>query len=254
MKKNKLENIVQLRSTEIRNANNKLKDLVKKLEKESITDQLTGAFNRGFLDKAIAKKISSMKRSSEKEGALKQLSIGFIIADLDYFKTVNDTYGHAAGDTVLKEFVQCLNNTCRESDWVIRWGGEEFVIVSECENERDTDILAERVMRDTERLKVKIDKGRFINITCSIGIAHLPSTSIHANNLSLEDVLSVADIALYKAKSLGRNRWVRFNNLNFEDVTQFYSHIQNDLEQAIENNSIELLNGVGVVDSNKSQS
>ena len=122
--------------------------------------------------------------------------------DIDHFKLVNDTYGHAAGDLVLQQLSQCLRTTARKEDSVCRWGGEEFLIVCPSVGAQECVQLAERLRKLVEKMQINID-GTAIQVTISAGVASWSPDSTH-----VEQLLGVADKALYEAKNNGRNKTV----------------------------------------------
>jgi diguanylate cyclase len=169
--------------------------LFRKYKAESSLDFLTGLYNVRQFDR-IYNDIT--ERIVEKE---EQLSLLFI--DIDFFKKINDTYGHAEGDLVLKELGKVLLNTCRDFDIVSRNGGEEFsVILLDCPPEKAIRI-AERVRSTIEAHPFPLSNGETVNITVSVGISSYDKDSIDFNEL-----LKQADRSLYRAKQTGRNKVV----------------------------------------------
>ena len=166
--------------------------LFRQVEKLSLTDGLTGLWRRGALDEKIAEEF---RRAS----ALKT-PLGFMIADIDHFKRLNDTYGHQFGDAVLKRVAQLLREGVYETDFVGRYGGEEFGIVLPRAD-------AAGVLRKAETIRARIQAETFsqgletVKLTVSIGIAHYPRDA--ADPVTL---VARADAALYAAKESGRNR------------------------------------------------
>jgi len=160
----------------------------KRLEKLSITDKLTGLFNRLRLDEIIHYEFNRMKRYS--------LELSIIICDVDFFKEVNDRYGHLVGDQVLIEIADILRLNCRDVDYVGRWGGEEFLIIC-------PDTKADQAFIVAEKLRSLIEVYDFFEVghkTSSFGV-----TSVMSNE-NIKDGLHRADKALYRAKENGRNR------------------------------------------------
>ena len=131
--------------------------------------------------------------------------ISMVMLDIDHFKKVNDTYGHQAGDEILKELVRSINRSIRSDvDWVARYGGEEFLVVfPETDFER-AEALAERLRRDISQKTIQI-KEEEIRITASFGVTGF--TSSHSlKEVSYETMIGLADKSLYQAKEKGRNR------------------------------------------------
>jgi len=166
------------------------------LREQSLRDQLTGLYNRRFLDETIDKIVAQIKR--------RETTLGILMVDVDYFKKVNDTYGHDMGDKVLKEVAKILTKTVRESDLVIRFGGEEFlVLLMDVQSGKSVEI-AEKIRRAVESHTIE-SFGVVLRKTVSIGVSEFPEDSE-----KIWQCIKYADVALYKAKEMGRNRVVRF--------------------------------------------
>jgi len=158
-------------------------------KKRSLIDSLTGLYNRNYLEEIENKNLKDFV---------------VIVADVDFFKKINDTYGHLVGDNVLKTVAETIKKNVRENDIVIRYGGEEFLII--LNKERSVDNLnyinvAERIRKAVENLKIKINENDYLKTTLSVGI-FLDTDKIK----SLQEAIKKADVALYKAKTKGRNR------------------------------------------------
>jgi diguanylate cyclase len=174
-------------------------ELFRKYKEESSKDFLTSLNNVRQFDKAFNE---ITNRLLEKEELLSLLFI-----DIDFFKKVNDTHGHAEGDMVLKELGKILLNTCRNFDIVSRNGGEEFsIMLMDCPPQQALNI-AERIRSAVEKHPFTLSNGKTINITISIGVANYPETTQDFNQL-----IKKADTALYSAKQTGRNRVVPAEN------------------------------------------
>lgn len=165
------------------------------LEHLSTTDKLTGLINRSKIDTIIEYEIDRSKRYD--------IPLSFVIIDIDYFKKVNDTHGHQAGDTILIEFSKLLKEHSRQSDFVSRWGGEEFLAVL-------PNTAIEDAAKYAEVLRQTVEKNKFsfsFSNTCSIGISTIKKDDTsHA-------LLERADKALYAAKNSGRNKVTNENEL-----------------------------------------
>jgi len=166
----------------------KLEYAYKELEKIAIRDKLTGIYNRHKLDEIL----EIEKIQSDRHG----YKFGVMLIDIDHFKKVNDTYGHHIGDEILVEFSRILLKNSRKSDYVGRWGGEEFLIIIPNTNDKDMKHFA-------DTLKSKIETNTFKNIghmTASIGVA------TYENNEEIKSIIHKADNALYTSKNNGRNQ------------------------------------------------
>lgn len=150
------------------------------LEKVSITDYLTGLKNRRYLMQNIDKDIGVIIRKHQNQNKLRtaiELEDSdhiFFILDLDDFKQVNDNYGHAVGDAVLVQIKQILESVFRETDYLIRWGGEEFLVMARFTDRNNASELAERLRKSVENHIFDIGEGKKIKKTCSIGFASFP--------------------------------------------------------------------------------
>jgi diguanylate cyclase (GGDEF)-like protein len=165
---------------------------IARLERDAIEDPLTGAYNRRYLDSKLAEEVGRARRLN--------LPLSALLIDLDHFKHVNDTYGHDVGDMVLRHVSSLIIGSVRPNDTVIRYGGEEFVVIVP-----DCDIAAASSMGERMRLRIaesslSLPGGQDLVVTASLGISSLPTTG------SSEAMLRAADQALYTAKRSGRNR------------------------------------------------
>lgn len=156
----------------------------------STTDSLTGAPNRAELDRQIKKMA----------GRMAPLSV--IMMDIDHFKKVNDTYGHDAGDIVLKDFARTVKSAVRPFDFLGRYGGEEFMVICNACIDEAAEI-AERVRQTVSAAPVRISEGQSLSITASFGVAGYVAGD------SPETLIKRADRALYEAKKTGRNKVVK---------------------------------------------
>jgi len=163
----------------------------------SITDPLTGCYNRVYLNKHLPQEINRARRYGH--------PLSLILSDIDHFKKVNDTYGHIVGDHILKEFVKCFTEIIRENvDWVARYGGEEVLIILPETDVKHAILLAERLRNNLSQRVIKI-QGKQINITASFGITGFDSTTPD-EKISPEYMINKADKFMYQAKKEGRNR------------------------------------------------
>lgn len=183
----------------------KIQELQKKIQKlqvELITDELTKILNRRGLMQRIEPFVNEVRyqleHSEQRKGfILRDFSLVFI--DIDHFKSINDTYGHLAGDTVLKGIAQNLRKSVRASDIVGRYGGEEIVIGLLGANGKDAKRISESLRKKIEEQSFQHHDNQ-INVTASFGIASLNK------KMDTNQLIDAADKALYKAKEGGRNR------------------------------------------------
>lgn len=178
-------------------AESRLQDKYKERTMESITDPLTMAYTR----RHIAKEMQSFRKMSE-SGASPLMSV--ILVDVDHFKSVNDTYGHQAGDEVLKTIVQIMKSCSRSTDQVARFGGEEFVVYLPNTPLLGACIVAEKLRARVEETVIPVEEEEVkIQVTISLGAAELAGPKE-----SNEDLIKRADLCLYEAKKTGRNRCI----------------------------------------------
>lgn len=173
------------------------KRLMETLREANLRDPMTGLSNRRFLEEYVDTLLASIQRH--------KAHLAILMLDLDYFKMVNDNYGHDAGDSVLKALAKTLRQTVRGSDLVIRYGGEEFLIILQETDAEQGTLVAEKIRAEVEKLKVPLANGTALQKTISIGVADFPEDSP-----TFWQAVKFADVALYRAKDDGRNRVVRF--------------------------------------------
>jgi diguanylate cyclase (GGDEF)-like protein len=165
----------------------------RQLQQRAIQDELTGLYNRRFLEGHLQKQLAMASRYAQ--------PLAVLMVDIDLFKTINDRFGHDAGDLVLRSFSSSLSRTIRASDVVARWGGEEFVVVLPSTIGRAAKALAEKIRKSVEELSFEEQVPGLSGITVSIGTAAYPD-----DGTTEEVLLKSADLALYRAKQRGRNR------------------------------------------------
>jgi diguanylate cyclase (GGDEF)-like protein len=201
---------VMLKNQELERAYQSLKDI-------SLTDPLTGLRNRRFLEQNLEGDVSQCLRNysdwrrhhrSPELGGPTDADLLFFLVDIDHFKRVNDDFGHPAGDAVLTEMRSRLLEACRDSDYLVRWGGEEFLVVARAVSASAAAKFAERIRLAVARQPFAIDGVEPLMLTCSVGFASLPFITSQPERLSWLQVVGMADQALYMAKRSGRNAWI----------------------------------------------
>jgi diguanylate cyclase (GGDEF)-like protein len=177
----------------------------------SVTDLLTGVRNRRFFSNSIQADVQQALRSVTSLAATetRNCDLVFYLIDIDHFKRVNDLFGHQIGDLVLVEVARRISSAARLSDAVIRWGGEEFLLMSRYTDRKEAGVLARRVLDAVGAKPCHIEGiADEINVTCSVGWAAFPWIESDPASISHDQVLVLADYALYQAKGAGRNRAV----------------------------------------------
>ncbi|RZJ10074.1 MAG: GGDEF domain-containing protein [Rubrivivax sp.] len=207
-----LEAHVQERTEALAAATAELQRKSFELEEASLTDPLTGLRNRRFLDRQMPADVALAARHHDPitgvpaPGGSDQDLLFFLI-DIDHFKRINDAHGHMAGDAVLTQMRGRLEQVFRATDYLVRWGGEEFLIVARgTPRERATE-LAERARHAVAAQAFELD-GYKLSMTCSVGFCAFPLCTALPAAMDWHTAIDLADAALYEAKDLGRNAWV----------------------------------------------
>ncbi|MBT8066332.1 MAG: diguanylate cyclase [Gammaproteobacteria bacterium] len=244
----RLKTEVDERTAELANRNRDLKIANSKLQEASTTDALTGLRNRRYLFQQIGKDVDLVLRHY-RDGTETMRPDGnndllFLMVDLDNFKPVNDNSGHEAGDRLLLQIRDVLLEACRKSDDVIRWGGDEFLIVARETNREYAATLAERVRHSLSQRVFPIGDGQVARITSSIGYATYPFLKDRPDLLTWEEVLGVADAAMYEAKEK-RNSWVGIEALGWQGTgEELYRAIKSDPGALAEDGAIRAIESV----------
>jgi len=176
-----------------------LRSEYKRMQTLAMHDALTGVNNRNGFEHSLAALLPYMARS--------QKAVSLMVLDIDFFKKINDTYGHDGGDAVLIDFAKNLNDVKRQSDIVCRFGGEEFVVLLPDTDEKDAKVFAEKVRKSVEGLTILFNKIP-IKITVSCGM------TTWRENINIDTMISEADKALYYSKENGRNCCTHVHQLN----------------------------------------
>jgi diguanylate cyclase (GGDEF)-like protein len=205
------------------------------LKVRSNRDPLTALYNRRYFQDFMRDEGARPERRQPQSSALPTHAL--LLIDIDHFKQTNDRYGHAAGDMVLVAVARRLRDTLRETDMIVRWGGEEFLVFVPATNAQQLDEIAARIMEAIAAEPIEY-LGSSIRVTASIGYAPMPLPP-NGVALSWERAISLVDMALYMAKLHGRNRAYGIRGLLRSDDEALES-IERDLEQAWESGFVDL--------------
>ncbi|HET7370814.1 MAG TPA: diguanylate cyclase, partial [Gammaproteobacteria bacterium] len=229
-----LEAVVARRTAELREAN-------ERLAAASVTDDLTGLKNRRHLVEQIGSDIAQARRAYRENstGTGANNDIVFLMIDVDDFKAVNDTYGHEAGDRLLVQISGVLTGQMRDSDYVIRWGGEEFLIVARQTERTESSGLAERLRRSLAR-RYELTDGMTVKGSCSIGYCAYPLTSQSLEQPGWQGIVALADIAMYRAKAAGKNAWVGLQGTGKTDLERVLAEARRDLDALVKKGELEM--------------
>jgi len=176
------------------------------LQEASLTDPLTGLRNRRYFSATIEADVGQALRSHADQRDSHTRDLVFYLIDADNFKEINDRYGHDIGDRLLVEMARRISSSIRHSDVLVRWGGEEFLIVSRYTDRNEAELLARRVLSAVADAPFQLGKSeQTIHRTCSMGWAAFPWFADNPRALSYEEVLTLADRGLHRAKQSGKN-------------------------------------------------
>jgi diguanylate cyclase (GGDEF)-like protein len=180
------------------------------LQEISFTDPLTGVWNRRYLEEIVTAEAGQVLRNYERARGsdirkLDHRDLVFIMVDVDFFKQVNDLHGHPAGDRLLQRVAERLGKVVRKSDVLVRWGGEEFLIMSRSADPSGTPAFCERILDIMASEAFDLGHGVRVRKTCSVGWAPYPWSRSAYEAVCAEEIIELADTALYRAKAGGRN-------------------------------------------------
>jgi diguanylate cyclase (GGDEF)-like protein len=178
-----------------------------RMEDFATRDPLTGLHNRRFLGEFMLTESCQTLRAWRQPESL-HATVKLLIVDIDHFKQVNDVHGHAAGDAVLVQLSGLLRDVVRKPDLVVRWGGEEFLIVARHTTRELPLGLGERIRARVAAHAFQLPDGKVLKCSCSVGFALYPFLPDAPERLTWEQCVALADTGLYLAKREGRNRWV----------------------------------------------
>jgi diguanylate cyclase (GGDEF)-like protein len=181
-----------------------------------------------------------MRAGSERESAPGK-DLVFFMVDLDHFKEVNDRHGHAGGDAVLVQMQERLREVFRESDYLIRWGGEEFLVLARATHRDEAKVVAERIRRAVADREFVLPDGSRVQKTCSIGFACFPFLPGAPRLISWSEVVELADQGLYLAKRSGRNAWAAVYGTAKARPEGLFPRLMQHLDQAVVDGEVRLV-------------
>ena len=228
-----LEEQVQARTRELHAAN-------ARLEKASQTDPLTGLRNRRYLANQIPADLAYYDRERKRSGEYDQVLV-FALVDLDFFKRVNDLHGHRAGDQVLLQVAQVLSSLARSSDYLARWGGEEFLLVFRPMAGRHLETIGHRIRTAVSTHAFDIGLTQPLHLTCSVGLSEYPLFRDAQQGLGWEQMVELADAALYWVKQNGRDGWAAFRPTTQTELPTLLRDLQHGVADLIQADRLQLL-------------
>lgn len=218
----------------VRSTNQQLKQANAQLAYNSLHDPLTGLLNRRSMQDYMQKKL----QQGERRQAAPAVTDGFILLDIDHFKHINDHYSHDAGDAVLIELSRRLRTLTRQGDMLLRWGGEEFLIVLRGINQSGLTNFTNRVLQAIGQTPVSYQQTQ-IPVYASAGFLLYPFAGLQEQELGWEKTLHLADMALYLSKVHGRNRAYGLVDLH-RPYQELQTQLETDLSVAIEKGDLEI--------------
>jgi diguanylate cyclase (GGDEF)-like protein len=190
-------------------------------------------FITGASERYIRKLQRSLTSTENRNSAGPDTGMGVFIIDIDHFKEVNDSWGHAAGDNVLVAISQILTSSIRADDHVVRWGGEEFLVILNNTSLAYLDRFARKILASVRDTPIQLPDGNFVSRTCSIGYMQIPFDRTVPDFLTLEQTIRLCDCAMYLAKEGGRNRAVGISLKEGEKADEpLRAHLLNSSHQS----------------------
>jgi diguanylate cyclase (GGDEF)-like protein len=209
------------------------------LEHASQTDPLTGLRNRRYLANQIPADLAFYDREHARGGGSDNTLV-FALVDIDHFKGINDTYGHKAGDRILQQFAQVMARLVRTGDYVVRWGGEEFLLVFRPMPRQYVSMIGERIRHAVSVQLFDIGGDQRVPVTCSVGLAEYPLFRDAQQQLGWEQMVELADAALYLVKHNGRNGWAVLRPTQKAELTTLIRALQSGTQTLIDNGRLDL--------------
>ncbi len=227
---------------DLERANRTAQDALAAIENENFTDPLTELRNRRYLSAIIRADVARVQRIYRDSGPELQPNqdLVFLMVDLDHFSRINEFYGVALGDQVLQGVAQALRRIVRETDSVIRWGGEEFLLVARDTSRHEAAEIAERIRTIIAGLSVESASGEILRWTCCVGFAAFPFQTTDFGWLGWDRVVEIAEGCLEVAKKSGRNAWVGVQGRPGLDRTRHGSRFPKALGQLVDEGVLEV--------------
>ncbi len=237
-----LEGMVADRTEQLRVANEHLRDYSARLETASMTDPLTGLWNRRFLSSQLPADLAHFHRELSKMQMRDSVMV-FAIVDIDLFKQINDRHGHDAGDDVLQQFARLLERLVRTGDYIVRWGGEEFLIVFRPMPTDEVTRVATRIVEGIADHGFMLDGGRILRLTASMGLAEYPPFRDSPSAMDWNQAVTLADKALLHVKQEGRDGWCRVRPAPWVEPAALSGHLDRGLRELLQDEEVSVERG-----------
>ena len=238
-----LEALVGERTEALAESNEQLARTITSLEEANVTDPLTGLRNRRYLTQQLPADLNYYDRERANTPPRDE-AVVFAMLDLDHFKQVNDGHGHATGDRVLEEAARRLKALVRAGDYVVRWGGEEFLLVLRPMPSEQVPVMGERLRAAIADTPFDIGDGRSLELTTSVGLSEYPLFRRAGQPLDWEAMVELADQALYYVKRHGRNGWAMFRPTPSTRLEGLLSELQRDPDALVRAGELDLVGSI----------
>ena len=235
-----LEALIKQRTEALEIANQQLENANLRLEDASQTDPLTGLRNRRYMDSQIPADMAYFDREIQL-GVYHGEVMVFALVDIDHFKQVNDSHGHKAGDEVLQQFARLLLMLVRTGDYVVRWGGEEFLLVFRPMSAHNMVSIGDRLRALVSSHAFDLGNGAVLRLTASAGLAEYPLFTDGRTQPDWQTMIELADRALYYVKAHGRDGWAAFRPTAHTDLATVLNDLQQDPEAVIASGKLQVL-------------
>lgn len=253
-----LEKRSQAHAAEMEKKNQELDQAYKKLEEVNLTDQLTGMKNRHFLMQFLNADVDQANRTfrdwlkDPSQSQPENASLVFYVIDIDDFKAVNEQYGQSGGDKLLQNVKPLLEDVFRSSDFLIRFSGEQFLVVARNANYSDGASISERLKVVFSNNQFDLGEGNSVKKTVSIGYATYPFIAKQPDAVGWEQVINIADVALRAAKNSGRNSWIGLASISDDGADAITAQINSTPGQLVDDGIIKATSSVdGEINWNK---
>jgi diguanylate cyclase (GGDEF)-like protein len=228
-----LEQTVSDRTEELRVANENLRDYSARLETASMTDPLTRLWNRRYLASQLTADLAHFHRELAR-AHMADHGMLFALLDIDHFKRINDRHGHTAGDEVLQQIARRLEELVRHGDYVVRWGGEEFLLVFRPMPADQMPRVIERIVAGIREHAFLVNRSERLELTCSLGAAAYPPFPANPKAMSWEQTVTLADKALYAVKRGRRDGWCTVRTTTRVEPATLEGRLDQSLEELVE--------------------
>jgi diguanylate cyclase (GGDEF)-like protein len=238
------------RNRELEQKNKELEEAKRKLEESSLIDPVTGLRNHRYIQKFIHSEISKIQRDCEinskdcSKPVYSQKDLVCLILDPDDFKSINDAFGYEVGNRAFKKLAEILEKECRQSDILVRWSGDEFLIAI-CYTDRDqAGQQAERLRQAVEKHRFDLGQEKTCRLTCSIGFVPYPFLPKQPGLINWEKIVHLAIIAINAAKNSGGNAWVGIMDTENTKKEDLFDRILKNTNELITNGELKILTSI----------